>query len=241
MIEKLESIEKQGMSRRELLVGASKVAAGAAIVGAGGMGFASKVEAGGKINVDKAGKIAYENYHKVFCAQTVVKGLVDASGMKGLDPSTTFWAHGGIVGWGTACGSLIGAGIFIGQAVKDPKKAQLLINEVMAYYANTVFPVYSPKKAINAEITAATKAGTPLCHISVGRWMKEANTKFFTAGRKERCARVSADIAMEAARQVNAFNAGKFKQVQGINAKTFGITAQENCSDCHGGTPGLPG
>ena len=242
----LEGLMKKGdqeVSRRDLIKGAGIAAVGAGIVSVGGLGIVSKAEARGKkFNVKKAGDVAYKQYGKVFCAETVAQGLVEAGGIKGFDPSDVFWGHGGIVGWGTACGSLIGAGMVIGHVVDDKKMAQMVVNDVMAFYAYNTLPIYTPKKAIIAEISSATKANTPLCHISVGRWMKAENVAFFSGPRKERCGRLSADVAMKTAELLNQVAAGKYTPTHPVNAKTYQITTQENCVDCHGGnTPNLPG
>jgi hypothetical protein len=242
-------IEKdQKVSRREVLRGAGIVAAGTAVAAVAGTSLISAAEAKGtgksfgyrKLDVDKVGKIAYENYGKVFCAQTVVGALVgelsnEVGGQwKTYPVESAFWGHGGVTGWGTACGSLIGASIVVGLALDDKKVAERVVNDIMAYYANTTLPVYKPKKVVIANIKSRTKAETPLCHVSVGKWMEKENVKFFSKARKERCGRISADIAMHTAMLLNQVADGKYKPVHGINAKTYGITTQENCTECHG-------
>lgn len=243
MLEKFLKCEEQKISRRDILKGAGMVAVGAAALSTGGLGLVSRAEAKGtKFDVEKAGKIAYENYGKVFCCETVITGLKEAGNLKGVNPSNFFWGHGGMVGWGTACGTLIGAGVIAGLAVQDKMLAQMVLNDVMAYYANTTLPVFKPSKVIIAEIKSATKAGTPLCHVSVGKWMKEENVKFFSAQRKERCGRLAADIAMRTATLLNQVADGTYKPAHAVNAETYNITAQENCSDCHGSNvPNLSG
>ena len=243
MLDRIMENEDKEVSRRDILKGAGIAAVGAGVLSIGGLGLPTVADAKKtKFNVKKAGDIAYKQYGKVFCAETVIQGLVEAGGIKGVDPSDYFWGHGGMVGWGTACGTLIGAGVVIGKVVDDKKVAQMVLNDVMAYYAYTTMPVYKPKKAIISDIKSATKAGTPLCHISVGKWMKAENVKFFSAERKERCGRISADIAIKTAELLNQYAAGKYKPSHPVNAATYQITTQENCTDCHGGnTPSLPG
>ena len=238
----IEKCDKDaGVTRRDLIKGVGMAAVGAAIVSTGGFNFVSEAEAGTKFNLDKAGKIAYENYGKVYCTETVIKGLVAAGGLKGLEASNFFWGHGGIAGWGTACGTLIGAGVVAGHVVKDKDQALMVVNDVMAFYAYNVLPVYTPKKIVLAKISAATKAGTPLCHISVGKWMKEENVKFFSKERAERCGRLAADVAIYTGKLLNQVADGTYKPSHPINLMTYNITTQENCTDCHGGAPGLPG
>jgi len=245
-----DTIEKdKQVSRREVITGAGIVAVGTAIAAVTGSSFINDAEAKGmssksfgykKVNVEKVGKNAYENYGKVFCAQTVVSALVgelskEVGGQwKTYPVESAFWGHGGITGWGTACGTLIGAGTVVGLALDDKKVAERVVNDVMAFYANTNFPQYKPSKVLIAEIKSKSTAGTPLCHVSVGKWMEKENVKFFSAERKERCGRIAADVAMYTATLLNQVADGKYKPGHAINAKTYGITAQENCNECHG-------
>ncbi|MBU2577540.1 chain A iron centre cytochrome C protein, partial [Patescibacteria group bacterium] len=63
-----------------------------------------------------------------------------------------------------------------------------------------------------------------------------------SAARKERCARISADVAMKTVELLNAWKDGTYTPSHGSNAKTYDITTQTNCGDCHtDGTPPLPG
>lgn len=242
-------IKDKKISRRDVITGAGMAMAGAALATVAGSPLVNIAEAAKgksksfgfkKIDVDAVGKSAYVNYGKVFCAQTVSSALIDqlakevGGQWKTFPQDALFWGHGGITGWGTACGTLIGAGMVVGLAVEDKKVAERVVNDVMAYYANTNLPVYKPKKIVIAKIKSQSTAGTPLCHVSVGKWMKKENVKFFSKARKERCGRISADIAMYTAMLLNQVADGTYKPGHGINAKTYGITTQENCNECHG-------
>ena len=118
--------------------------------------------------------------------------------------------------------------------------AERVVNDIMAYYAYTNLPVYKPSKIAITTIKTQSEAGTPLCHVSVGKWMKKENVKFFSKARKERCGRIAADIAMHTAMLLNQVTDGKYKANHSINAKTYGITSQKNCSDCHGSNVPTP-
>jgi len=204
-----------------------------------------------KLDLDEVGRIAYENYFTVFCSQTVATGIFKPLAEKVGEPYASypmdsfFWAHGGIEGWGTACGTLIGAG-YVTALIAGKEDGGNMVNDLMDWYANTELPVYTPKtmSSDGAPITNKSKSNSPLCHISVGKWMKKENVGFFTAARKERCARISADIAMKTAEMLNARADGKYvpSAVMLANAKAFQIPTQTNCGDCHSdGTPPLPG
>ncbi|WP_456434215.1 hypothetical protein [Thermosulfuriphilus sp.] len=237
-------------SRRDLLVGAGKIAAGAAVLGLGIGGAAKDVWSYGysssfkyaKLDLDEVGRIAYENYFKRWCTSTVLAGLVEPLRKKVGGPWKDFpidayrWGHGGLAGWGALCGTLPGAGIVIGLVTRDTDTAEAMVNDLAFYYSYTELPSYTPKKILKAEIHQMTIAKTPVCHISVGRWMASEGVGFLTPERAERCARLSANIAMEAARMLNEWVEGKYKPRHRplFNLVENGITSQNNCTDCHG-------
>jgi hypothetical protein len=243
------------VTRRDLIIGAGSFAAGAALLSAAGPGFISGAEAKGttkypykKLDLDEVGKTAYERYFTKFCANTTMGGIFIPLQKKVGDPYVSFpldaitWAHGGIMGWGTACGTLIGAGMAIGLIAGE--QGDPIINDVVAWYANNELPIYKPAKAIKADIKNVSKSDSPLCHISTGRWMKKEGVGFFTPERLDRCARVSADVAMHTAKLLNAWAEGKYTPANQplANAKAFGLPVQNNCTDCHGSNiPKTPG
>jgi hypothetical protein len=119
--------ERKEISRRDVLIGAGKVAAGAAIVSAGVASFVSHGKASGtagypykKLDIDEVARIAHETYFTKFCAETTLTGLFKPLAASVGEPyasfplNSVFWAHGGLMGWGTACGTLIGAGTAVG-------------------------------------------------------------------------------------------------------------------------------
>jgi hypothetical protein len=147
------------------------------------------------------------------------------------------WAHGGLAGWGTVCGTMIGASTAIGFITGDVDTSEAMSNDLMFYYANTVLPVFKPATGKWAEIRSTTKADTPMCHVSIGRWMAEEGVAFLSNERAERCARVAATIAVKTAEMLNDWDAaGVYVPVNKplANVLTNGITSQNNCTDCHG-------
>jgi hypothetical protein len=126
----------------------------------------------------------------------------------------------------------------VGFITGDIDTAEAMSNDLMFHYAGTVLPTFKPATAKWAAIRNATKAGTPMCHISVGRWMQEEGVAFLAPERAERCARVAASIASRAAGMLNAWAAagGTYTPEHRPldNVLTNGITSQTNCTDCHG-------
>ena len=261
--------KKCDQNRRKVLIGAGALAAGAAVVSSGVTSFVSKAQASGttlypykKLDIAEVGQIAHETYFTKFCAETVLSGLFKPLAKSVGAPyasfplNSVFWAHGGMMGWGTACGCLTGAGMAIGlicagdgTKVTTPggrakvKVGEAIINDVISYYANESLPKYKPAHA-KAQLKHQSVSDTPICHISVGKWMKKEGVKFFGIERKERCARLSADIAMYTATLLNEWAAGTYKPRNEPLATALDnqITSQANCGDCHGDdVPTAPG
>ncbi|RME68355.1 MAG: C_GCAxxG_C_C family protein [Nitrospirae bacterium] len=239
------------LTRRELLLKSSKIVAGAAALSAfqglkAGSAFAYEVK--GKrypykpVDIEKVAQKAYEDYFQKWCASTVISGFVEELKRKVGGPWKDFpvdayrWMHGGMAGWGALCGTMPGAGVIIGLVTGDTDTAEAMVNDLAFYYAYTEMPVFTPEKPLKATIKHRTIAGTPVCHISVGRWMRAEGVGFLTNERAERCARLAASIAMKAAKMLNDWAEGKYKPEHKLlyNVLANGITSQNNCMDCHG-------
>lgn len=238
-------MKKTELSRREALIGAGKIAAGAAVVSAGASGLLSPQEAEAsswpygykKLNLQHVGEIAYATWYKKFCCQAVATGLLKplqkkiGGPYKNLPLDAFKWGHGGAVGWGTLCGTMTGAGIALGFIAGD--EGEKILNDVIAWYADNELPKFKPAHP-KGSFRHVNRSDSPLCHISVGKWMKKEGVKFFSPQRKERCARIAADVAMHTAKLLNAWVDGKYKPSHGSNVKEHGITTQLNCMECHG-------
>ncbi len=199
-----------------------------------------------KLSPSKAAKIAYEAYFENFCTYSVLKGVVEQLRDRVGEPWTAFpmeafaQFHGGVAGWGTACGTLIGASIPIGLITWDPKAEvyfetpEYMTSDIMRWYAKTKLPQFKPAKPIRTEIKASTVAGTPLCHISVNKWMKaEGDVGFFSDYRVERCARLAADVSAKTVELLNLWKDGAYMPEGDPPYIIYKTTCQENCKDCH--------
>ena len=235
----------KGLSRRELLLKSGKIAARAAVLTAGGLCLAPKTQAKvqypwpyKKLDPDESAQIAYENWYKNFCCYAVTSGILIPLQKNIGEPYTSFpiistrWGHGGAVGWGTLCGTLTGTGIVTGLVAGS--EGEKILNDVMAWYTETKLPIFVPEKP-KSKIINVNNSDSPLCHISVGKWMKKEGVKFFSPQRKERCARLSADVASKTVKLLNAWLEGKYIPVHGSQAKTHDMPAQNNCGECHSG------
>lgn len=231
------------LSRRQLLSGAGKMAVGAVVVTAGGLSLLPGAKASAqypwpykKVDPQKAADIAYENWYKKFCCYATASGILIPLQKSVGEPYASLpieafkFGHGGTVGWGTLCGTLLGSGIATSFAAGE--EGEKIVNDVIAWYSATELPIYKPAKP-RSEIKNVNKSDSPLCHVSVGKWMEKEGVKFFSPQRSDRCARLSADVAMKTAQLLNAWADGKYKPSHGSQAKTHDMPAQNNCDDCH--------
>lgn len=256
------------ISRRELLKGAGAFAVGASVLSVAGLMPLGRAEAK-QIDVEKlcrtadlkseakypwpykkvdpelAAEIAYRNWYKGFCAYATVSGILIPLQMEIGDPYTSLpleafaFGHGGTVGWGTLCGTLFGAGI--AASFTTGKKVDKIINDVMAWYSVTELPTFVPKEP-KATFKNVNKSDSPLCHVSVGRWMAKEGVSFDSPQRQDRCARLAASVAAKTVEILNANADGTYKPQHGDHLAMYSITAQNNCMDCHdSGVPPIPG
>jgi hypothetical protein len=247
-------------SRRKVLIGTGALAAGVALTQLGGL--VKKAEATGgktekwpwpykKLDPAKTAEICYNEWYRVFCGAAVINSVVGQLREKVGEPYTSFPAdafvflEGGQLGWGTICGSPAGANIvaslIIGPRTAGDPDAHHIGNDIMQWYSETALPTYTPKnlhaKAKKANISKllTTTSESPLCHISVGKWMKAANKPLGSAERKDRCARVAASTAYKLVELLNAWHDGDYESSGVVScAKENGITGQFNCTECHG-------
>lgn len=239
------------LSRRGLIKGAAGVA-GVAALTIGGLGFLSKGEAAKTspatlpypykkftaAEIKEAGNIAHDNWFKGFCSFAALSGGVEILRKKVGGPYKSFpmelttFAHGGTSGWGGTCGTLIGAGV-LATLCAGPKIGEQINNEVCNYYAATALPVFVPSHP-KAELKTQNISNSPVCHLSVGKWMKKEGVGFLSPQQMERCARVAADMCMQTLEYLNLWADGKFEPKTKAPVFANEIPSQNNCTECHG-------
>lgn len=235
------------MTRRELLAKAGKLAVGAgiAVTAAKGIGGFSRAEAAKtdlpwpyeKLDPEECAKIAYEGWYKGFCSYGVASGLLIPLQKKIGAPYTNLpveglrLGEGGVVGWGTLCGSLLGATVALG-FITPYETGKQITNEMLAWYSNTELPLFKPESP-KAQVLFVSTSNSPLCHISVNKWCTKAGKSFASPERKDRCARVTADIARQTAIFLNQWKDGKFQSALKHPPAMYGSTSQHNCNECH--------
>lgn len=249
------------ISRRSLLINAGRCAVGAAGIAAIASvlpGVATKVHAAAgktekwpwpyvKLDPDKTADIAYNEWYRVFCGAAVISSVFSQLREKIGEPYASFpidsfvFLEGGMAGWGTVCGSNAGANvvsnIIIGPRIAGPdcEHGHTIGSDIMDWYSNTALPTYTPKNPKQKAVIIKTTSNSPLCHVSVGKWMKASGYALASPERKDRCARVAASVAHKLVLDLNAWKDGKYEpKSTWTPGKTVGITGQQNCNECHG-------
>lgn len=114
------------------------------------------------------------------------------------------YGGGGAGGWGSLCGALNGGAAIIGLFEQDKDRQHNLIAALFSWYETTELPRYEPKAAEESSAVPRTIAGSVLCHISAGNWCKASGNESGSHERKERCRRLTADVAAKTVELLNA-------------------------------------
>jgi hypothetical protein len=146
------------------------------------------------------------------------------------------FGRGGGVGWGSLCGCLNGAAALISLVTSKADSAPL-ITELWGWYNQSELPTdLANQIGINGgylvhnydEDLPQNISGSPLCHVSVTEWCIAADKKVSDVERKERCARVTGDVAAKTVEFLNQHYAGNFVPTY-VDPATLAA-----CMACHG-------
>lgn len=234
--------------RREFL----SVLSGAAIGLAANSGFAmpGRTAAGVELPLgydtldpEETRMLAHDTYYSSNCASGVFKTIISqlrekvGGGYNAIPLDLYAFAGGGVNGWGTVCGSLNGAGGVITLAA-GAEANNALMQELMGWYTLQAFPTSESNALaegaaltgggdVSGEALPQTISGSPLCHVSVSSWCTGTGYASMSSERKERCARVTADVAAKAVMLLNAHHNGNFQPEY--------VTPEDiaNCTSCH--------
>jgi len=165
------------------------------------------------------------------------------------------FSHGGVVGWGTICGAINGAAAVI-SLVCDKATSDMLISELCGWYTTELFPsdisnTYAVENKYSStksdEVLEQSACGSVLCHVSVTKWCEASEIGVKDIKRKERCGRLTGDVAAKAAELLNAhYGAGftaEYVAPATISAcmachSTDGfkknVSSKSECEQCHG-------
>ena len=203
-----------------------------------------------KLDVDKVKERAYAAYFEHGCSYGAFEGIVgelqDTVGHPFTSMPTIMskYGKGGTVGFGTLCGALNGAAMAINLVSNDLS----MVTEVVGEYTEIAYPTYKPAvtKKTDADLPTSV-SGSPLCHVSVTKWCEASGFGSGSDERKERCGRLTAEVAGRAVEILNAMSDGVFTaafvnpdSVTGCNSCHYddgtvaNVHAKSECTQCHG-------
>jgi len=200
-----------------------------------------------KLDPVKTAELAYREWYRVFCGAGVISSVFSQLRDKVGEPYKSFpidafiFLEGGMVGWGTICGSNAGANIvsnmIIGPRIAGPEceNGAAIGSDALEWYSETALPSYTPKEPRIKTAIIQTTSNSPLCHVSVGKWMQASGYAIDSPERRDRCARVAASVAYNLVRNLNAWKDGTYAPKSAWKAASnVGIMSQQNCTECHG-------
>ena len=177
---------------------------------------------------------AYDNYSVGSCMYGVFSSVVTLLADKIGEPYSSFpvhmmkYGHGGVGGAGTICGTLNGASAVLGLLIDNKKVRDVLTAELFHWYETGAFPTFKPVKPVYDFEPPTSVSKSVLCHASTTRWGKETGFRIDSNERKERCRRLTGDIAAKTVEILNSYFDNTFVTEYHDNK-----TANE-CMACHG-------
>jgi hypothetical protein len=187
------------------------------------------------LDAEHTAELSYQLHtHTTGCMYGVFTSIVSQLAEKVGEPYKSFpcemmyYGKGGVAEWGTLCGTLNGGAAAISLLVRNGTERNALIDSLFNWYQTTKLPQYAPKNPASKMDLPAVKPGSVLCHPSVNAWIKQAKVSAYSDERKERCRRLSADIARKTVELLNASFAGTAATPVNLGEQTT------SCLSCHG-------
>ncbi len=195
---------------------------------------------------------AYLDYSKHSCMYAIFNSVLSQLAESHGEPYASFptammlYGHGGIGGYGTVCGALNGAAALFGLFVGDKKMQNHLIENLFRWYEETELPRFDPESPGLDYTPPASSATLPLCHASITHWVQTSGYEAKSAQRKERCRRLSADVAAQAVTILNQYFSNTFTTAarpsetvsacmtcHGDGGKLANTNGMMHCAACH--------
>ena len=197
-------------------------------------------------------QLAYDKYSEGSCMYATIGSVVWQLADKFGEPFTSFpihmfkYGHGGIGGFGSVCGALNGAAALIGLLVTDKSVQDKMIADIYQWYENKPFPEFNPPNP-NFDFNLPTSVSySVLCHASNTNWCKESGFQVNSNERKERCRRLTGDVAQKVSASLNdvftnayVTNTHSNKEANtcmachGTEGKLKNTSGIMNCNSCH--------
>jgi len=242
--------KKEGYSRRSVLTNSAALVVGSVVGGALTAVAATPVAREevikpppplpwewARLDPMEAGARAYHNYFTGGCGHATYTAFLSLLREKVGYPWTSLpdkmmiHAAAGYGGHGTLCGTLGGTSCIINLvAYKDGDAMyQQIIDRLFYWYADQEFPTDRFDDVSEIKNQVKVKAASPLCHTSVSKWTMAAGAEVNSKQKKERCAKVAAEVVYITALALNEFFDGNWKPPVWRPS-----TETEHCVECHG-------
>lgn len=197
-------------------------------------------------------ELAYKFYPEGSCMYATIKSVVSQLAEKGGEPFTSFpfdmfkYGHGGVGGYGTVCGTLNGTAAILGLLITDKNIRDKMIADIFKWYEKEPLPVFQPQNSDVDYTPAQSISNSVLCHASNTNWCKKAGFKVDSKERKERCRRMTADVAKKVATSLNEIftntyttniyndeTANTCLTCHSNEGKVNNVAAKMSCEPCH--------
>lgn len=197
-------------------------------------------------------ELAYRHYESGSCMYATFKSVASQLAEKFGEPYASFpfhmmkYGHGGIGGFGTTCGALNGAAALIGLFFTEKKIQDSLITGLFRWYEKTKLPEFRPQIPILDFTPPSSISNSTLCHGSNTNWTKVTGYKIASEQRKERCRRLTGDVAAQVTVVLNeCFNDNyitnghdnetvrKCMTCHGNEGKLSNTGGKMSCTSCH--------
>jgi hypothetical protein len=178
-------------------------------------------------------ELAYRHYKDGSCMYATFISVVSQLAEKFGDPYASFpfhmmkYGHGGIGGFGTTCGAINGAAALIGLFITEKKIQDSLITGLFRWYEKTKLPEFRPQSPMLDFTPPSSISNSTLCHGSNTNWVKASGFKITSEERKERCRRLTGDVAAQTTVVLNECFNGTY-MTNGHNNETV-----RKCMTCH--------
>ena len=178
--------------------------------------------------------LAYDSYSEGSCMYATVKSIIAQLAEKVNEPYSSFpvhmfkYGHGGVGGYGSVCGALNGAAAVIGLLIPDKAVQDKMINDIFQWYEKESFPAFIPENPGYDFIPPKSTPNSVLCHASNTNWCKDSGFDVASKERKERCRRLTADVARKVATALNEIHTNEYM------ADIHADEASAACLACHG-------
>lgn len=184
------------------------------------------------LNPSETASLAYDLYPNGSCMYAIFRSVISQLADKFGEPYASFpyhmfsYGHGGIGGFGTVCGALNGAAALIGLFITERAVSDRLITDIFQWQETEPLPKFKPVDA-ELELPAFT-ANSVLCHASNTNWSKDAGVTINSKERRERCRRLTCDVAAKTVESLNALYNNDYL------TNTHGNETVQSCMACHG-------